>query len=92
VCPQTGEVVDRDANAARNLRDWPDMPVDAQLGRRPRTSVVPAAVPEKAAQTVDPINDLRSSRKTTRARAAMNSEGKTGSVQPAVKEPRKRSA
>jgi putative transposase len=23
-CPQTGEVVDRDANAARNLRDWPD--------------------------------------------------------------------
>jgi putative transposase len=24
VCPQTGEVVDRDHNAARNLRDWPD--------------------------------------------------------------------
>jgi putative transposase len=24
VCPLTGEVVDRDANAARNLRDWPD--------------------------------------------------------------------
>ncbi len=24
VCPQTGEVVDRDLNAARNLRDWPD--------------------------------------------------------------------
>jgi putative transposase len=24
VCPQTGEVVDRDRNAARNLRDWPD--------------------------------------------------------------------
>ena len=24
VCPQTGEVVDRDHNAALNLRDWPD--------------------------------------------------------------------
>jgi len=24
VCPITGEVVDRDINAARNLRDWPD--------------------------------------------------------------------
>jgi putative transposase len=24
VCPQTGQVVDRDRNAARNLRDWPD--------------------------------------------------------------------
>jgi len=24
VCPSTGEVVDRDVNAARNLRDWPD--------------------------------------------------------------------
>jgi putative transposase len=24
LCPQTGEVVDRDTNAALNLRDWPD--------------------------------------------------------------------
>jgi putative transposase len=24
LCPRTGEVVDRDKNAARNLRDWPD--------------------------------------------------------------------
>jgi putative transposase len=24
ICPITGEVVDRDRNAARNLRDWPD--------------------------------------------------------------------
>ena len=24
VCPLTGEVLDRDINAARNLRDWPD--------------------------------------------------------------------
>ena len=91
VCPLTGEVVDRDHNAARNLRDWPDMPVDAQLGRRPRTSAVPAVVPETAAQTVDPINGLRSSRKTTRTRAAVNSEGNTGPA-PAGKEPRKRSA
>ena len=24
ICPQTGAIVDRDTNAARNLRDWPD--------------------------------------------------------------------
>jgi putative transposase len=24
ICPQTGEIVDRDRNAALNLRDWPD--------------------------------------------------------------------
>jgi putative transposase len=92
VCAQTGELVDRDINAARNLRDWPDMPVDAQSVRRPRPSAVPAAVPETAAQTVDPINGLRSSRKTTRPRVAVNCEDKTRSAQPAVKEPRKRSA
>src|SRR4029077_13314721 len=33
VCPLTGEVVDRDINAARNLRDGPDHA--AQLGTRP---------------------------------------------------------
>jgi putative transposase len=92
MCPQTGEMVDRDVNAARNLRDWPDMPVDAQSVRRPRSSAVPAAVSETAAQTVDPVNGLRSSRKTSRTRAAVNCEDKTGSAQPAVKEPRKRSA
>lgn len=91
VCPHTGEIVDRDHNAARNLRDWPDMPVDAQLGRRPRTSAIPAVVPETAAQTVDPINSLRSSRKTTPTREAANSEGKPRPAQ-AGKEPRKRSA
>jgi putative transposase len=45
VCPQTGELVDRDHNAARNLRDWPETPVDAQLMRRPRSSAVAAVVP-----------------------------------------------
>ena len=92
VCPLSGEIVDRDHNAARNLRDWPDMPVDAQLGRRPRTSAVPETVPETAAQTIDPSNGLRSSHKTTRTRAAASSEGKTGAAKPAAKEPRKRSA
>jgi putative transposase len=92
VCPQTGELVDRDINAACNLRDWPDMPVDAQSVRRPRSSAVPAGVPETAAQTVDTINGLRSSRKTTRRRVAVNTEDRTGSARPAVKEPRKRSA
>ena len=92
VCPHTGEIVDRDHNAARNLRDWPDKPVDAQSVRRLRPSASPAVVPETAAQTVDPINGLRSSRKTTRRRLAVNGEDRTGSGQPAVKEPRKRSA
>jgi putative transposase len=34
LCPVTGELVDRDDNAADNLRDWPDLPVDAQSERR----------------------------------------------------------
>jgi putative transposase len=92
VCPKAGEMVDRDINAARNLRDWPDMPVDAQSVRRPRSSAVPAGVPETAAQTVDTISGLGSSRKTTRRRAAVNGEDRTRSAQPAVREPRKRSA
>jgi hypothetical protein len=79
VCRQTGEIVDRDHNAARNLRDWPDLPVGAQSVRRPRPSAVPATVPETAAQTVDPINRLRSSRKTSPHRAAMNDEDTTRS-------------
>jgi hypothetical protein len=29
--PQTGEVVDGDPNAARNLRDWPDHPAPPEL-------------------------------------------------------------
>jgi hypothetical protein len=73
--PLTGEVVDRDHNAARNLRDWSDMPVGAQSGRRPRSSVSPAVVSETVVQTVDPINGLRSSYKTTRTLAAVNREG-----------------
>ena len=64
VCPQAGQVVDRDHNAARNLRDWPDTPVDAQLGRRPRSSAVPAVVPETAAQTIGTTDRLGSLRKT----------------------------
>lgn len=36
VCAVTGELVDRDHNAAKNLRDWPEtqMPVSDQLGPR----------------------------------------------------------
>jgi putative transposase len=64
VCPQTGEIVDRDVNAARNLRDWPDMPVDAQSVCRPRPSAVVAVVPQTAAQTIGTTDRLGSSRKT----------------------------
>ncbi|WP_231740377.1 IS607 family element RNA-guided endonuclease TnpB [Mycobacterium sp. GA-1999] len=91
VCPQTGEVVDRDRNAAKNLRDWPDMPVVAQSGPRPRSSAVPAGVPETAAQTIGTTDCLGSLRKTRPHGKAANSEAKTG-VAPATTELRKESA
>ena len=90
VCEHTGEVVDRDHNAARNLRDWPDMPVDAQLVRGPRASAVPAAVPETPAQTIGTTDRLRSSRKSTLA-VATNNEVRT-EVATAATELRKESA
>jgi putative transposase len=44
LCPQTGEVVDRDHNAARNLRDWPDTascgPVGTTAPSVPRPTTV----------------------------------------------------
>jgi hypothetical protein len=64
VCPQTGELVDRDHNAARNLRDWPETPVDAQLMRRPRSSAVAAVVPQTAARTIGTTDRLGSLCKT----------------------------
>lgn len=75
VCEHTGEVVDRDRNAARNLRDWPDMPVDAQLGRRPRTSAVPAAVSETTDQIADTSSSLESSCKTALVAAVSGEAG-----------------
>ena len=86
-----GQVVDRDHNAARNLRDWPDTPVDAQLGRRPRSSAVPAVVPETAAQTIGTTDRLGSLRKTIPHRTAASNEARTG-VATATKELRKESA
>ncbi len=91
VCPQTGEVVDRDRNAALNLRDWPDMPVVAQSGPRPRSSAVPAGAPETAAQTIRTTDRLGSLRKTRPQGKAASSEAKTG-VALATKELRKESA
>ena len=92
-CPITGEDADRDINAARNLRDWPDLPVDAQLGRRPRPSAVPETALETAAQTVGTTDRLGSSHKTTRKTAAASGEGRTDAApMGAVEEPRKRSA
>lgn len=91
VCPLTGEIVDRDHNAARNLRDWPDMPVDAQSVCRPRPSAVPAAAPETAAQTIGETDGLGSSRKTIPHRKAASDEARTGTRQRG-KELRKESA
>lgn len=92
-CPITGDDVDRDINAARNLRDWPDMPVDAQLGRRPCSSAVPGTALETAAQAVGPPDCLGSSLKTTRHKVAASGEGRTKAARTrATEEPRKRSA
>jgi putative transposase len=92
-CPITGEAVDRDINAARNLRDWPDKPVDAQSGRRPRPSAVPETALETAARTVGTTDGLGSSRKTARKTVAASSEGRTKAARArSVEEPRKRSA
>jgi putative transposase len=91
VCPATGEVVDRDRNAALNLRDWPDTPVVAQSGPRPRSSAVPAVVPETAAQTIGTTDSLGSLHKTRPHGKALSSEAKTG-VAPTTKELRKESA
>jgi putative transposase len=88
VCPQTGALVDRDINAARNLRDWPDTPVEAQLELRPRTSAVPAVVPETAAQTIGSTGGLGSLRKTIPYGKAASGEARTG-VATATKELRK---
>jgi putative transposase len=89
-CPVTGELVDRDSNAAQNLRDWPDLPVQAQSLPGPRTSALPAVVPGTAAQTTTPSGRLRSARKTTPAGAAAHSEAETNTPT-RVKELRKES-
>lgn len=90
-CPHTGEVVDRDRNAACNLRDWPGTPVVAQLEPRPRTSAVPARVPETSDQTVSSTGSLVSLRKSFPSGEAASSEAKTRVAQAAT-ELRKESA
>jgi putative transposase len=67
LCPVTGEQVDRDDNAADNLRDWPDLPVDAQSERRPRSSARPET-PQPGDGGLDhaPKRGRRSGRKTKR--------------------------
>jgi len=90
-CPQTGEVVDRDRNAACNLRDWPDMPVVAQLEPRSRASAVPAEVPETSDQTASSTGGLVSLRKSNPSGSAASSEAKTRAAQAAT-ELRKESA
>lgn len=72
-CTVTGELIDRDHNAALNLRDWPEYtPVTAQLEPRPRTTALPSVggpdEPSKAR--------LASARKTTKLVAARE-EAKT---------------
>ncbi len=91
-CPVTGEIVDRDHNAARNLRDWPDLPVGAQSGFRPLTSAVPKVALETEAQTAE--SRLRSGCKTAPVPgAAIRSEARTSTpVKAGVPELRKECA
>jgi hypothetical protein len=76
---------------AHNLRDWPDLPVDAQSVRRPRPLALPAVVPETAAQTIGATDSLRSLRKTIPHGKAASNEARTGVVT-TTKELRKGSA
>jgi putative transposase len=93
LCPVTGERVDRDINAARNLRDWPDMPVGAQLAPRPLTSAVPAAVPETKAQTPGPPGACEVNVRPLPARGeAVRSEARTSTAAPATARNSARSA
>ena len=90
-CPRTGEAVDRDRNAACNLRDWPDMPVVAQLEPRLRASAVPARVPETSDQTASTTGGLVSLPKTNLSGLAASSEARTYAAEAAT-ELRKESA
>jgi putative transposase len=76
-CPVRGVLVDRDLNAADNLRDWPDLPVVAQLEPRPRLSAVPPAGVGTAAQTPSSTGGLRSGRKTRPSGQAVRGEART---------------
>lgn len=76
-CPETGLVVDRDLNASDNLRDWPDMPIGAQLVPRPRTTAVLPVAGEDTGQTHGTTVSLVSARKTRRKRKAVRSEART---------------
>lgn len=77
VCPVTAESVDRDVNAARNLRDWPDMPVDAQSVRRSRTSAVPPVAAGTSARTAGVTCGLGSACKTSLSGVAVHGETRT---------------
>lgn len=76
-CPVTGQWVDRDVNAARNLRDWPGHASPGPVGAR----VPPVSAPGGSAGDGGP--DTResgrpgSARKTTRKRAAARGETQT---------------
>jgi putative transposase len=86
-CPETGQIVDRDHNAARNLRDWPDMPVGVQLAPRPLPSAVPAAAPETKAQTPGPPEACEADVRPLPAREeAVRSEARTNAVTQATAE------
>ncbi|HTQ19960.1 IS607 family element RNA-guided endonuclease TnpB [Mycobacterium sp.] len=92
VCPITGQVVDRDRNAALNLRDWPDHascgPVRATAPSVPGpTEQVGTGHGADAGPTGADGASVR-----PHLREARSGEARTGSTQSVVKEPRKRSA
>ena len=53
VCARTGELVDRDVNAARNLRDWPDHASCGPVGATARSPPVPPKAVGDSAPTSD---------------------------------------
>ncbi|HUH69918.1 MAG TPA: IS607 family element RNA-guided endonuclease TnpB [Mycobacterium sp.] len=92
VCPITGQVVDRDRNAALNLRDWPD---HASCGPvRATAPSVPGPTEQVGTGHGADAGPSGTGGASVRPhlREAGSGEARTGSTQPVVKEPRKRSA
>jgi putative transposase len=92
VCPSTGEVVDRDRNAARNLRDWPD---HASCGPvRATAPSVPGPTTQVGTGHGADAGPSGAGGASVRPhqREARSGEARTRSTRPVVTEPRKRSA
>jgi putative transposase len=99
VCPETGELVDRDQNAALNLRDWPDRAVTstASLGlveaQAPNVSSPAGSGGDVGSDEGSTPRRRRNRKPVARKSEASSSEARTrADLYRSAKEPRKRGA